>query len=73
MCFNQNMERIALNIESSRIYKVIAKTPDWLRHDLASHKPDLRKRAEDALTVQISSHLDLPEEYYDDQLPLPLR
>ena len=66
------MDRLELTFESSMIYEVIAKTPDWLRHDLASPKPDLRKRAEDALTVQISSHLVLPEEYYDDQLTLPL-
>lgn len=67
MCFCWHIERLELTFESSVIYEVIAKTPDWLCHDLASERPDLRKRAEDVLTVQISSHMIPPEEYHNDQ------
>lgn len=45
---------------------VLSKAPQWVRHDLASHEPTLRLRAEESLAAMIAAALatsgqELPE------------
>lgn len=39
---------------------VIARTPEWIRHDLASKDAAARERAEEALAAMIASALSGP-------------
>jgi hypothetical protein len=45
------------------LISVMARTPEWMRHDLSAKEPAIRTRAEEALAVIIASALRKRKDY----------
>jgi len=57
----RHTERMSDSLQPA-IAAVIARTPEWVRQELASKDPATRARAEEALTAMIASALHEPDE-----------
>lgn len=44
----------------AKIHAIVARAPEWIRHDLLSKEPAVRARAEDALAAMIATALVEP-------------
>lgn len=42
------------------VRNILARTPEWIRHDLLSKEATSRERAEEALTAMVVAALDQP-------------
>lgn len=64
-CLRATTHRVRMDLEiSERINRVIARAPQWLRHDLSSKDFNARGRAEETLAAMIAdalSHESLQE------------